>query len=215
MTSAASFFKSDTSLAIVRFLQFAVGIIVLGLISYSDSLFNDEKTNFGVAVSTISVFYSIVLPVFLFGLNTYVVPAVVGIFEWILTLLWFCVFVVLAYQYGSGTCPSGFGSITRKCRTGQAAIAFSGVEFFLIYWTAVVFITDVSVPIIKNNSSKLAFFRTSEALGVNLNKIHGVKYTSLAADQETPVEDLEAVSEVSHEASADETKEQAPSSEVV
>lgn len=207
MKYATSFFKSDTSLAIVRFLQFAVGVVVLGLISYSDSLFSDEKTNFGVAVSVISVFYSLVLPAFLYGLSSYVIPACVFTYEWVLTFLWFCAFIVLAKHYGSGSCPSGLGSVTRKCRTGQAAIAFAAVEFFLFYWTAVVFVTDVLVLIIKNNSSKFAVFKTSKALELNLNKIHGVTYTSTAVGEEKPAEDLEAASEVSPEQSGEEAKE--------
>lgn len=211
MKYAATFFKSDTSLAIVRFLQFAVGVVVLGLISYSDSLFGDEKTNFGVAVSTISVFYSLVYTVTLLLLSSYIVPAFVFISEWAITLLWFCVFIVLAKHYGSGTCPSGYGSITRKCRTGQAAIAFCGVEFFLFYWTAVVYITDVVVSIVKNNS-KLALFKTAKSLSVNFNKIHGVKCTSTAVGDEKPVEDLENVSEGSQDGSIEEAKIESPSS---
>lgn len=211
MKFATSFFKSDTSLAIVRFLQFAVGVVVLGLISYSDSLFGDEKTNFGVAVSTISVFYSLLLPVSLFLLSSYIVPAFFFISEWAITLLWFCVFIVLAKHYGSGSCPSGEGSLSRKCRTGQAAIAFCGVEFFLFYWTAVVYITDVVVSIVKNNSSKFALFNTAKSLNSKFNKIHGVKYTSTAVGNEKPAEDLEAVSEASQDASTEEVKVESPS----
>lgn len=211
MKYATSFFKSDTSLAIVRILQFAVGVIVLGLISYSDSLFSDEKTNFGVAVSTISVFYSLIYTVTLLLLGSYIVPALVFISEWAITLLWFCVFIVLAKHYGSGTCPSGENSLTRKCRTGQAAIAFSAVEFFLFYWTAVVYITDVVVSIVKNNS-KLALFNTAKSLNVKFNKIHGVKYTSTAVGDEKPAEDLENVSGASQDASTEEVKAESPSS---
>lgn len=172
MSILSKIFKSDASLITVRVLEFSLSVVVLGLLGFTVSTFNNEKTNFGVATAAISLFYLLGLYLSLFAINKYIVAAVVGFWENSVMLLWFCAFIVLAKDWGSGSCSADLFE-AKKCRTAQASIAFAGVEFFLFLWSAVVFDIEVFTAIFTSASRKLDVFKTNKALTLEFSKLHG------------------------------------------
>ena len=176
MSFLSKIFASDIVLNTVRIIEFAVSVIILGMIGYTDSTFNHEKTNFGVAVGAISTFYLLFLFLSIFAINKYIVSANIAFWENGIMLLWFCAFIVLAKEWGSGSCSSE-SSNARKCRTAQASIAFSGVNFILFLWTAVCFNVSILAYIMKKGTKKTDIFKTNDTIGGEYSKFHGCTFS--------------------------------------
>ncbi|XBW35211.1 hypothetical protein QEN19_000774 [Hanseniaspora menglaensis] len=187
MFCLSKIFVADTFLVSLRVLEFSLSVVFLGLIGYTNSTFNDEKTNFALATAAISLFYIIDLYASVIFFNKYIVTIFAAFWENSLVLLWMCTFFVTAKHWGSKSCSNIYDS--KKCKTAQASIAFAAVEFFLFLWTALVFDFQIIAAIITDSSKAADIFKSNRSLSIKYNRLHGCSLINLISDKS--VEDLE------------------------
>ncbi|SCV05282.1 LANO_0H04060g1_1 [Lachancea nothofagi CBS 11611] len=200
----------DFLLISVRFWQFVFSVIVLGLLAYvlkGYSFHGSTKTNYGLAVAAISVFYLLLLCVLAPVLHVFLMPGLYLLMELIMMILWLVAFVVLAKSHGSTSCGlkqsssynSQYGSFqsfqssggsydpytnrytsnanTRPCHSSQAAIAFSGITLILFMLTPILIGLLVIKPLVNRGGTKAAW-APYKNVGLKLNPWTGLRVSS-------------------------------------
>ncbi|SCU98275.1 LAMI_0F13850g1_1 [Lachancea mirantina] len=201
-----SYFLVDLPLILLRVMQFAASVIVLGLLAYSINSYSfhgSRKTNYSLAVSVISLWHLLMLPLYTTLLAIIFITGIYVVAEVALMILWLVAFIVLAKTYGSFSCGSkttttynpSYGSFSsfqssggmydpflgrytthnygRACRSAQASIAFSGVAFILFLVSTVLVCVNVMRPAMREGGMG-GMWRPLKRYGLKLNRWTGL-----------------------------------------
>ncbi|KAM3165059.1 MARVEL domain-containing protein [Lachancea thermotolerans] len=204
----AGFVVLDFMLISLRALQFISSVIALGLLAYvlkGYSYHGSHKTNFGLAVAAISVFYLMLLSLLGVLLHKLLLPGLYLLFEIIITILWLCAFVVLAKTHGSRACGlqttstynPNYGSTSsfmssggrydpytsqyttdshmRPCHSAKASIAFAGLCTVLFMISTLIIGLNVIRPIMQRGGGQRAMWTPYHNAGYKLNPWTGLR----------------------------------------
>lgn len=200
----------------IRAAQFVFTVITLGLTGYVvNDFIQDSTTNFGLAVSIISLFYLITVGAFTFFLPGSFIPGIFLISELVLTILWFCAFVALAADWGPVNCSSLTSNASgmvyyaydwrRPCGSAQAAIAMAAIAWVLFVYSSFLLIWNIALPLFRTYSSSSWWERLSSrtfvvhrATGLSFSQAASfsvdLETSGLKGDSSTRNSDLEPIS---------------------
>lgn len=143
----------------VRAGQFIFTVTTLGLLSYVINEFiSEDTTNYGLAVSVMSLVYLIAIAVFTLLIPGSLIPGALLIAEFVLMTLWFCAFISLAAIWGPLFCSQAVGTIRYSiyfysydfrtpCSCAQAAIAMAGVCWVLFAFSCFLLLRNIVLPL--------------------------------------------------------------------
>ncbi|CDO93665.1 unnamed protein product [Kluyveromyces dobzhanskii CBS 2104] len=168
----ASIYSNSTLHYVTRGVQLLFTILVLALTatSINKAPYSSSRTNFGLAVSVMTLAYFLAGYLFFTfasaSTRTLLPVTVVFAIEAILMIFWFCAFVVLA-DFFSGSCYPGYifsftsafygistdDSSQTSCRSGKAAAAFAAFTWLAFVISFVVYIFNVLRPVLSHYGS--------------------------------------------------------------
>ena len=189
----------------IRAVEFFVTITMLGLTAHVVNEFfvnefaTSDTMNLALATSSITLAY-----LFLVTGLTFFEPGsyVTGFFlvgELVVMLLWFCVFIALAADWGPLSCsrPSTtekygsyfyFYGLRRLCGSAKAAIAISAVGWALFYWSFLLLVFNVAKPLVKRYRASSLWDRLSKR-NFAVHRLTGLAaFSSISQSQD--IEDL-------------------------